>query len=435
MVPNTKHWAASQRMYILAEQLMNECNSVEVIHSNYGFFGFFGKKPTFSRKSVDIKPNFFQRSQEHNQKVALSGGEKECEKNKSIDGALRLLKKVFGRLHTLLERTIYNDWNSGVYAKLWCIQAWPEIKRAIKDSNITHVIISGPYFTTFSLCEKIRLESEKIKIVLDYRDPWNFLPSGSSFFSRHKERKYLNISDKVTVFSDTFRCDIVDKYQLPKEKVIAMYNGYDEVSWSKVTPNVIAKNIPLYSVKGRGKMVVSYIASNIVLDDEFRDVTNLLRALARVKNPSIIECNLIGVNNTEDFQDFNLERPLINLVNRVSHMDSLTALSQSDIVIILSTEENPSLYTITGKLFDCIKSGAFVLGISNNNNIEYNKIINKYGFGGTVNNDIDQLTNTFDSLIDLWKENNMPLSRDKGSLEIFSRQYQNKKLIDYIKGN
>ena len=434
MIPNTKHWAASQRMYILAEQLMGDCNSVSVLHANYGFHGFFGKSPNFSTQSVNIKPNFFQKSQEHNQQD-YSVSTEEYKKFDSFDRVITLVKKLLGGLHRFLERAIYNDWNSGIYVKLWCIQAWPEVQKIIINNNISHVIISGPYFTTFSIGKKIKISNENIKLVLDYRDPWNFLPSGSSIFSRNKERKYLNIADKVTVFSETFKSDIIDKYQISKEKVIAMYNGYDEVSWSEIDSNQYPHFDFPCAIKGEGKLVVSYIASNILLDDGFRDVTNLLKALTLIKNPSMIELNLVGVNNTEDFRMFNRSSPMVNLIERVPHKTSLEILQHSDVVIVLSTEDKPSLYTITGKLFDCIKSGAFVLGISNDSNIEYNKIIEKHGFGNTVSNDIDQLAHTFNSLICLWQKNDMKLLRNNNALDTFSRQYQNQKLIEYIKGN
>ena len=434
MIPNTKYWAASQRMYILAEQLMDNCDSVKVLHANYGFHGFFGKTPSFSMQAIDIKPSFFQKSQEHNQQI-FSVSSEECKKIRLLDKIIPLVKKLFGGLHSFLEKTVYNDWSSGIYVRLWCIQAWPVVKKIIDNDNISHVIISGPYFTTFSIGEKIKSRNSNIKLVLDYRDPWNFLPSGSSLFSRYKEKRYLNIADKVTVFSETMQSDIVDKYCIPKEKVIAMYNGYDKTSWSELDSNHHSYFDFPCAIKGKKKMVVSYISSNISLDDDFRDVTNLLKALSAVKTPSIIELNLVGVNNIDDFRGVNLLNPKINLIERVPHKTSLEILLQSDVVIVLSTEDKPSLYTVTGKLFDCIKSGAFVLGISNDSNIEYNKIINKYGLGSTVSNELDQLVHTFNSLICLWQQNDMKLPRNDNIPDFFSRQYQNKKLIEYIKGN
>lgn len=431
MVPHTAQFGASQRMYVLAEQLIKEKYNVHVLHSSYGVNNNFGKNPSFNAKTILIKPNFIQKAQEQNQSNN-SSKIKSSIKEKLLDGFIALTKNIFRGCHQTIERSFYNDWLHGVYAHLWCIQACPEADKIIKRNKTGHIIISGPYFTTFMIGKKIKKKYTNINLILDYRDPWNFLPAGSNIYTRYKERNYLNIADKISVFSEKFKSDIHKTYNISKDNIISVYNGYDETEWSE-TERKKNTTFPFpCSIKGNGKLVISYISSNITIGDGFRDVNNLLRALALADESERIALNLVGVSDKNEFDKFIGSNLAVNLINRVTHKNSLEILTHSDIVIILSTEKIPSLYTITGKLFDCIRSRAFILGVSNNLNIEYCKIIKKYDLGRTATNDITNLKNVFNKLFKLWASGNLKSSNMNNIPYFFSRAFQNKKLINYI---
>jgi len=431
MVNHTKQWGGAQRMYFLAQQLVDNGYKVTVVHASYGRSSFLKKNVLFESVPVMIRPAIFQRYQEKSQDddvfISNSSGGKHKVKY--------YIKNIFRPLYRFIERYFYNDFGgTGFYVHLWSMQAWPVIKGIIKKNGTKQVIISGPYFSSFRLSGLIHSNFPKTKLILDYRDPWNHLIKGSSFITRRKEKRYLEVADHITVFSEQFRADLMHSYHIDSGKVHSIYNGYDKCEWIKAAKELdyikqINKNIT-----NDRKMVISYIASSIVLNDTYRDITKFVISLSLSKFKDNIILNLVGVRSVKEFHEFNFLGLNVNLIERVAHEKTLKILLKSDIVIILSTEKKPSLYTLTGKLFDCIRSGAFILGISNNKDIAYGKIINELGVGMTVANTVDELQLVINKLFLAWQSGKlMPHKIDANIMNTYSRSYQNKQLINLIK--
>jgi len=434
MVPYTNQWGASQRMYYLANQLVDNGFDVSLVHASFGLNESFEKKKAWKSILVSIKPEFIQKLQERNQ--AGLQGSRNKKNSKSIrslvhDGFSYLLHKG----HYLVERQLYNDFGrTGIFARIWSLNAWSSIKKESISCDTEHVILSGPYFSTFGISEKIKKNFPEVKVTLDYRDPWSHLPKGSTFCSRYKEEKYLNIADNITVFSDMFGQDLAETYDFNHQKLMTVYNGYDIESWRGVLSN--SANVEKGSDQlSNEKMVVSYIASNIILNNGFRDPANFIESLSSSKYAKNIELNLVGVDDKSQFEKYRSTDLKINLLNRVPPQRTLEIMIQSDVLIILTTDLKPSLYTLTGKLFDYLRSGAYIVGVSNDEAIAYSRLIEDLEVGVSCSNDVNRLRQVVDGSYEKWLGGLLRPKLSNESIESFSRYHQNEKLISWMRSN
>ena len=423
MIPNTRYWGASQRMYFLANQLESNGAKVSVLHGNYGNYNIYDKVKKYQSYAVDIKPRFIQDYQERMQNTQLKSSESKIHSNRGIPKylvsvALNYAKKVY----RMLESTLYNDFNYiGFIVTFWNRAAMSILKDLIISEETKVVIISGPYFTNFSLIKKIKKNFPHIKVVLDYRDPWNLLKRGS-YISRSKERRYIELSDLVVMFSSKFEHDMIKQYSIPSYKTAVVYNGYDRVVWEKM------KATKAHRQKSN-RMIISYVGSHITFENgSGRDPERLISAVASSENNEKLQLNLVGCNNMpEDLQNAQLAE--INYLPIVPHEKALEIMYTSDILIVLGTDEQPSNYTLTGKVFDCISSGNYILGISNDLDVDYVKLIEELNVGVGCKNIITDIRSRLDNCFDLW-EKNLLVPQSNTDVYEYSREYQNSILVE-----
>ena len=153
MNPYTKQWRACQRMYFLAERLLDYYD-VFVLHSadtmNYKVY----KKNNF----VSI-PIFINRK-------------------KSIKH-LKFIKKVFRyfiyNMKLLYDIIIYNEINRGdsLLVNEFIKKAKNVIVKLVREKKIELVVISAPPFSIFNVIKFIKKRFPEVRIIVDYRDPWN----------------------------------------------------------------------------------------------------------------------------------------------------------------------------------------------------------------------------------------------------------------------
>ena len=103
-------------------------------------------------------------------------------------------------------------------------------------------------------------------------------------------------------------------------------------------------------------------------------------------------------------------------------------MQESDILVILSTENTTSKYTLTGKLFDCIRSGKFVLGIANSDNVNYRLLIEELKIGEGCFNEVSEILNILNNQYEIWNQKNTVNNLDIDK-KTYSRRNQNMNLI------
>ena len=413
MIPYTKMWGASQRMYYLATNLKDNQYDVSVLHASFGL-NTSEKKINFDTKKVLIKPNFIQRLQNRMQSTKNVHSKSPKKEN--------IIRGLTKRIHHTFERIFFNDFNYiGAIIYFWNKQAWVSLKKIFNEKNTKVVILSGPYFTTFSLIDKIKKNYPNIKIIIDYRDPWNLLNKGSKHTIK-KEQRYLDIADNIVFFSEMFKKKMCEKFVINEKKCLTVYNGYDQDLWEQIK-----------SEKVDNKLIISYVGSHITFEDsDYRNPTVLINSVIKFKNSPDIILNFVGCHdrpkNIKELLKTGVE---INFKPVLPHREALEYMKKSDVLVILTTDEYPSLFTVTGKLFDCIMAGTYILGISNNQKIDYIQIIEKLRIGFGCGNNEFEIIKSLEIIHKKW------INKELNNLKVeerfkFSRRYQNKKIISTI---
>jgi len=424
VLPYTKLWGAAQRMHYLATHLVENNYKVSIIGADHGCKNYSGKTLNYETFGVKIKPKFLQKYQESFQRSNISEINKIDKKRKfSIFKKLRPLLKS---LYLSFERFFFNDFaHNGFICFFWERQAKQLILSQISQNNTKTVIISGPYFGTFKLAERIRKKHKNIKIILDYRDPWNLLKKRSSKLTLTKEKKYLNLADKIVMFSDMFKNDMIKKFSIPKEDCITVYNGFDSDLWDQMQDDKAKSQ----SIATQNRFVISYVSSNISFKDGTpRDPRNLIKAVSMLDSPENISLNIVGCVNKPSRDDYKFD---LNLSPFIPHKEALKAMQVSNVLVILSTENTTNKYTLTGKLFDCIRSGNFVLGIANSYNVNYCNMIEELKIGSVCFNEVSEIFSILNKEYINWKQKkgNTKFDIDKNK---YSRRNQNINLISKI---
>lgn len=430
-LPNTNLWGAAQRMHYLSEHLVENNHSVVVISADFGVSNYSGKTLNYQSIGIKIKPKFIQKYQESSQNTyedqitPLDENHNFKLFNKLKDLFKKSLKNFFKYIYTFLEKLFFNDFaNYGFLCYLWEIKARRITLEQIKLNNTKSVIISGPYFGAFKIAKAIKKSNNNIKLILDYRDPWNLL-NKSSNIPLLKEKKYLYLADKIVMFSDTFKKDMIKKFSLPEPKCLTVYNGFDSDLWQEVEDELRIKK----KNKIKKKFVISYISSNVSFKDGTpRDPRNLIRAVSKLENFKNITLNIIGCIdelNEKEFLDCKFD---LNLLPFIPHKEALKVMHQSNILVILSTEKTTSKYTLTGKLFDCIRSGKFVLGIANSNNVNYRLLIEDLNIGKGCANEVCVILNILKNQYEIWSKSNC-VNNFVIDKKTYSRRNQNMNLI------
>ena len=176
----------------------------------------------------------------------------------------------------------------------------------------------------------------------------------------------------VSLFSEKFRDAMHANYNVDPDKTMVVYNGFDRDAWQFMVKGCLPEP--------SGRFIVSYVGSDITFEaGSGRDPGELIRAVSGSTNANRFTLNLVGCKNEPPIGQYPDTLASINYLPLVSHEESLQYLIDSDVVVVLSSDEVPSDFTVTGKLFDCIRSGAVILGISNSMEIDYIKIIEKKG--------------------------------------------------------
>lgn len=425
VLPYTRLWGAAQRVHYYAEHLIEKGYKVDVIGANFGVENNFGKSPNYCSYKVEIKPGIIQRYQES---LNIPSGHLPAKVSKYTYSILGKMKKIIKYFYLKAEKILFNDFaNYGFLVFLWNIQAKRVIKNVALSNNTNYFIISGPFFGLFSLTTFLKKYFPSKKIIIDYRDPWN-LRNGGNYITRFREMKTLLLADIIVLFSKRFRTDIINSFKIDPEKTITVYNGYDGDIWEKIENDISLRKSSLIR---DDKFVISYVSSNVTFTPGTpRDPSNLIKSVYQMDNASNVILNIVGCLDIPQINSVN-DDVTLNLMPFVPHEMALNILRRSNLCVIISTERTTDCYTLTGKLFDCIRSKNPILGIANSTDVDYINIINGSELGATCQNNISEILNILNKQYNNWHSGIKDLTPSLNVKE-FSRRKQNGKLISYL---
>jgi len=418
MIPYSGAWGGAQRMYFLAEHLFKNGYDVTVISAKKDFKGYFGKEINFNTIYLESKlTNITSKTSNSNNKKMENYPDQKTVKNH--------LKRFLKKPLTFYNGVKLNEPNpaQGLYALIWLNENKNNIGNFINKNKINKVIVSGPPFSLFTLTSYIKRMDKNVKVILDYRDPWNLwnMKKGKPF---RREQKFLKEADYIVGFSELFCQDMVKIFPFIRDKITAVMNGYSAEEWSDVEKETKED-------RSKDKLVISYIGSISFNKDNkytFRDPYPLLNAFANFDNKNDVELRFVGIHKlTKEIEEVKKNYKNVNLFYQVNHKESLVEMRKSDILVLLHTSnDNSSKYALGGKFFDYLRSGKVLLGIGNRETY-FNKLIENYKLGLIANNNEKEIEQVLHAIYSFWKEGKLNELRKDENLEIekFSRESQN----------
>lgn len=406
MMPFCKDWGACQRVYYYSLKLISEGYDVHVICRNSS------ENPA---GTLDVKGI----------KVTTPDQPRSVSKGNSTKARIiRVIKSNALILKTMqkMYRFAYSEPNlfRGKESKNWAEQNKQFIKDYIVREGIDCVIISGPPFGMFYLADEIK--EIGVKLVLDYRDPWNLWYEKYSLAEKH-EKRAVESADFVIASTDSLAKALKEKYG--KDDVYAVLNGYDVSSWENQQNDV---------QRGRSdKLVISYVGYVLVnTPPAFRDPRCFIKTACEFLNSKDdVVIKFIGVG--DDLSTIKEEyKNKIEFRNRIPVEDALREVNNSDVALVIHTAKDSSgNYIVCGKLYDYLKSGKFVLSVGDNAKCN-NELIDRYDLGIHCGNNKKAIMESLEYIYAKWKEGSLYVSVPDDAIR-YSRDFQNSELVKLLK--
>ena len=401
MLPYTSAFGNCQRIYYLANYLADKGFHVTVMAEKKG--------------KVNVDLNAMERKYESHW---LEG--------KPCFGAgiltTGVAKKISGEIfNEMYESTAFQHY-------LWRAVNTGEILAYIKKRKIQTVIISGPCFSAFGLCGKIKRRDRNVNVVLDYRDPWNLWNDGHGIASILEHRN-IRKCDKVVCFSEDYKKGMQKRFPAEKGKYAVVYNGFSEKAWNEIE----------IKQTDHKRMVFKYIGGiNFPAGkDSYRNPKELIDAFLNICNDRDVELQFIGVGRlTREMQMVEQKsKHKISFRPVVTVEESLKQMTDGDVLISIHDAGNQSdQYILSAKLFDYLRSGKVVLNIGKAEGA-LSRFVKKHGVGFSCENQRIVIEKLLVRLYDLWQENDGFIEREnrKFDCSMFSRECQNEKYMRLLK--
>lgn len=328
-----------------------------------------------------------------------------------------------------ISKSIFNEiYESYAFSHyLWSLAARKAVDEIIIKKATDVVIISAPSFSVFSLVNPIKNKFKKVKVILDYRDPWHLFNLQRGM-SKLLEKKYIRRSDKVVLACDRLRDDMIKVFPEKNNKYDVVYNGFCEEIW---------KNINLRRDPNK-KMIVAYIG-NIGINDSSNNLRNpnrLINAFNRVCQNKNMELRFIGIRErTPEMGKIEKESSCkIKFLPPVTAYESLEKMVEGDVLVVINDIGNQAdKYAYSGKVFDYLRSGRVIWGIGAASSV-LNSFIRKNAVGVFCRNEEKEIERVLICLYRKWEKEHCIRRKNENMLwDFYSREYQNEHYYQIIK--
>ena len=417
MIPYTNNWGGCQRVHYLANELAKEHNVTVVSSQN----------TKIASKKVDKPQNYETVFMDNSLHVKLFDRAAPVSAVGNSGGKRKLRPSLLTGINDLLNTIFFNEpAKCGAIVSLWVWRHAKDILKSIESRNIDIVIISMPPWSVASLSMVRNIKRMGIKLIIDYRDPWNCW-NDKKGFSLWKERKLLEYADRITVTNSNHKERLIQDYALPENIVSVIMNGYDAELWNTIEE---------YNYKPAGDILtLTFIGSISFSKDKgaMRNPYNLVQAISELPFKEKLKLKIVGNYNEDVVKEVRSIIPHFEMIPFVPQRDSFIEMCKSDVLINLHVvEDGSSRYLIAGKIFDYYRSRTFILSINDTKSFE-KKFIEENQIGIFSTNKVEELKNTLTTIYDKWCNNSFNLKLNCEVPKRYSRQYQNTLYADLIK--
>ncbi len=411
MVPYALQFGSCQRMYYLAEKLVESNYNVYLIH-------YAQKENIFNYKKINfVAIPIFKNTKNTELSVFVK------KHNKFLFFLYKATRWFNYKLKLTIENFLYNEpvKMTSYYSKIFLALAKNQISNLILNFNIKIIVISGPPFRLFSIIKFIKRLKPDIKVIVDYRDPWNYtLNFRMSYF---KEKRVIKLADKIVLFSEKYKENFKEIFQID-DKLEVVYNGYDENIWNSLKAVDNKKS----------KLIISYVGSYTFDKLGWCYISEILEAFVQFNSKNTI-LQFVGLDRYIEMDYWEKKSKYkIEFIPPVQQIKAIEYMNQSDVLIVLYSWSNKRAdFMITGKFFDYIASDKVIWGIGKKYT-DFNEMIVKYSLGIISENFVIDILKGFQILENKWQNGELKsLRNDQPQFKKhFSRDFQNQKYLKIL---
>ena len=309
---------------------------------------------------------------------------------------------------------------------IWCIRILPKLIRLIHKERIKMLMVTGGPFSLFLLGTIIK-KITKVKLILDYRDPWQTNPSQ---LQQTLIRKKLNrlyevfcLKNADLVIGTTIQIiNEVEQYIQGKNKVIP--NGIDKDDFINIDSSELRKDIFLIGYTGKFD-VTSKIYNPIIFLKVFKKFINIHKG-KKIKLIIIGDTNKQTINylKENDLSDF-------VIIKGSLHFDKVIKEETSCNILLHFYFPAKIKNTISIKLLEYLQLQKPILSVSTKGSA-IEEMINNVKAGFVVENDDEiEILNKLNELYEIDLEKYLS-ERNNNYLKKYDAEYLTETLAKEI---
>lgn len=424
MIPYAGTWGGCQRMFYLTEKLWRDGFEIFLVTCKKQNMGDFGKKIHCNFLALDVKNKLAQKYLYRKKNLFK---EKIASKQLDFFSKFRNFIKNNSFLIKLLriyDNLRYNepDVISGFISSCWCKENRNTIIDIIDQKRIDCIIVSAPPFGMFSLIPFIRNMRPDVKIIADYRDPWNLWKKGN-YFIQKREKEILEKSDIITCTNKNAQNALCDEFHINPSKVRVVRNGYAEKDWIDSDWFHSAQN---------EQFTIIYTGAISFQKNEYRDVNFFLDALCRLKREGRkIKIIFVGINPSQTDLDNAYIKELgssLETVKPMPNCDAIKYVNNADVALLVHTaKDNSGKYIVSGKMYDYMRCKIPIFSIGRKDGA-HSQMIHELNLGINVENNIDDIYCALVKLYTYWEKRELEKKFNYeyiDDISLYSRDKQN----------
>lgn len=317
---------------------------------------------------------------------------------------------------------------------LWSYEVvrYIECELSINDYDIIYTT-AGPY------CSHIIGAYIKNKYgipwIADYRDQWSANPlienknNAGYKLLLQLEKNLLGIATHNITVSPTAQKDYIDRLQVPKERISVITNGYDEADFKDIACPVVKNE----------KFTLTYSG---LLYMQAQSLSPVTAALSELCNENLIDrdkvcIQVIGSMNKMNEDIISSSGFADNFVFRgyLPHCETLRYNVNSDILLLIIGETAELKSSISGKIFDYLRSGRPILALVPIDS-DAEKIIQQTDRGHALHfNEVAKIKSFILEEYRKWEENDISFNYNPEKIEKYERKVLTKKLAEIFNKN
>lgn len=233
-------------------------------------------------------------------------------------------------------------------------------KKVLREEKISFLYSTSPSPVAHMIAQRLK-HATGLPWIADFRDPWEALFPECFFMDDENKLKHaleikvgekaIAAADLVIANTESARIAFVNRFpNLPKEKFVALPNGFDPKDFASVRPTTSEGQKLTFTHAG------TFFPGLRTPDEILTALAELIRE--GTIDPARVTLKFVGCGNFSS-----PELPTLEVIPRVSHAESLRIMAESDVLLLPQQSDKYNLM-IPAKAYEYMAVGKWVLAIA-----------------------------------------------------------------------